>query len=332
MIKDIRQIDPMRRRMLGGLAMGAIATGLAGPTRAIAAKEKDKPIMETHFRNVQVGDVNVFYREAGPVDAPVILLLHGYPSSSFMFRDLIPLLADRYRVIAPDYPGFGYSDAPPPERFDYTFDHLTDVIERFTDALGLKRYALYMQDYGGPVGFRLAERRPERVSALIIQNANAYEDGFTPDLRRIVLRLWTDKSAEAVAAIQPLFELPATRGQFLDGEPDPSLVSPDAWEAAQAGMERPGNKAIQFDLQANYGSNSERYAGWHKYFRGHQPPTLVAWGQGDKVFAPAGATAYQRDLKNIEIHMLDAGHFALEAHHREIAALMRDFLGRKLAA
>lgn len=288
--------------------------------------------MQTFHRTIRIGDVNLFYREAGPRDAPVVLLLHGYPSSGFMFRDLIPLLADRYHVIAPDYPGFGYSDAPPPEQFAYTFDRLADVIQAFTDALGLERYALYMQDYGGPVGLRLAERAPARVTALIVQNANAYEEGFTPDLRRIVLRLWTDRSADAVAAIRPLFELPATRGQFLDGEPDPTLVSPDAWHMAQWGMERQGNKAIQFALQANYGSNPERYEGWHRYFREHQPPTLVLWGKGDRVFAAAGAAAYRRDLKNIEIHMLDAGHFALEAHHLEIAALMRDFLARKLPA
>lgn len=288
--------------------------------------------MSTHHRYVRVGEINVFYREAGPTDAPAILLLHGYPSSSFMFRDLIPLLADRYRVIAPDYPGFGHSDAPAREHFTYSFDHFTDIVEGFTQALGLTRYALYMQDYGGPVGLRLAERHPDRVSALIVQNANAYEEGFTPDLRRVVLRLWTDRSPEAVAAIQPLFELPATKAQFLDGEPDSTRIAPDAWQIAQWGMERPGNKAVQFDLQANYGSNPEHYTAWHRYFREHQPPTLVVWGKGDRVFAPEGATAYQRDLRNVEIHLLDAGHFALEAHHDEIAILMRDFLGRNLRA
>jgi pimeloyl-ACP methyl ester carboxylesterase len=322
-----------RRKVLAGLATGMAATALPLASHASAASRvagKASEPMKTHFRTVSIGGVTVFYREAGPPDAPVILLLHGYPSSSFMFRDLIPLLADRYHVIAPDYPGFGFSDAPPPEHFTYTFDHLADVIEGFTEALGLKRYALYMQDYGGPVGMRLATRHPERVNALIVQNSNAYEDGFTPTLRRIVLRLWNDRSAGAVAAIQPLFELPATRGQFVDGEPDPSLVSPDAWTNAQAGMDRAGNKAIQFDLQANYGSNPERYAEWHAYFREHQPPTLVTWGKGDQVFAPEGAAAYARDLKDAEIHMLDAGHFALEAHHHEIAALIRDFLARKV--
>jgi pimeloyl-ACP methyl ester carboxylesterase len=314
-----------RRAVMAGLVAGSATAAFASPGTATPI---GRQAMKVAHRTIRIDNLNLFYREAGPSDAPVVLLLHGYPSSSFMFRDLIPLLADRYRVVAPDYPGFGYSDAPTPEGFAYTFDHLTDVIQGFTDALGLKRYALYMQDYGGPIGLRLAERAPERVSALIVQNANAYEDGVTPDLRRIVLRLWTDRSADAVAAIQPLFELPATRGQFLDGEPDPDLVSPDAWQMAQWGMERPGNKAIQFALQANYGSNPERYAGWHRYFRDHQPPTLVTWGKGDRVFAAAGAEAYRRDLKDVEIHLLDAGHFALESHHVEIAALMRDFLGR----
>ena len=318
-----------RRAMLAGLVGGTASAGLAAP---LAGRETRRNTVPTAHRFITIGDETLFYREAGPTDAPVVLLLHGYPSSSFMFRQLIPILSDRYRVIAPDYPGFGYSDAPPPERFAYTFDHLADVVQAFTEALGLTRYALYMQDYGGPVGLRLAERAPEKVSALIVQNANAYEDGVTPDLRRIVLRLWTDRSAEAVAAIQPLFELPATKAQFLDGEPDPALVSPDAWHVGQWGMERPGNKAIQFALQANYGSNPERYDAWHRYFREHQPPTLVAWGKGDRVFAAAGAHAYARDLKDIEIHMLDAGHFALEAHHREIGALVRDFLARKVSA
>ena len=328
------QSEVERRMVLAGL-VGGTASAALGPASAASGRpfaNAEKPIqpVQIAYETVTVGSVSIFYRAAGPRDAPVVLLLHGYPSSSFMFRDLIPLLADRYRVIAPDYPGFGYSDAPPPERFAYTFDHLADVIAGFTDALRLDRYAIYMQDYGGPVGLRLAERAPGRVSALVVQNANAYEEGFTPDLRRIVLRLWADRSAEAIAAIQPLFELPATRAQFLDGEPDRALVSPDAWQMAQWGMERPGNKAIQYALQANYGSNVERYDGWHRYFREHRPPTLVVWGKGDRVFAAAGADAYRRDLNDVEVHMLDAGHFALEAHHREIAALMRAFLARKV--
>jgi pimeloyl-ACP methyl ester carboxylesterase len=303
-------------------------TALAGSaTQARDAAHPATPAATTYHR-VRIDGVNIFYREAGPRNAPIILLLHGYPSSSFMFRELIPLLADRYHLVAPDYPGFGYSDAPAPARFAYTFDHLADVTDDFAQALGLRRYALYMQDYGGPVGFRLAVRHPERVTALIVQNANAYDDGVTPQLRQMVLRLWTDHSRAAKAAIMPLFELAATRRQFVEGSPDPTRLSPDGWQMAQWGMERPGNKAIQFLLQANYGSNPEQYPAWHAYFRRYQPPTLVVWGRGDRVFGPTGAAAYGKDLKDFEIHMLDAGHFALETDTPQIAAYIRSFLGR----
>ena len=287
---------------------------------------------DVHYRTAQVDGLTIFYREAGPRDAPTILLLHGFPTSSHMFRDLIPLLADRYHLVAPDYPGFGYSSRPAQEAFAYTFDHLTDVVDDFTRLIGLKRYALYMQDYGGPVGLRLATRHPERVTALLIQNANAYEEGITPDLRRLVLRLWTDQSETAAAALRPLFELPATKDAFVHGVEDPSLVSPDAWEHAQWGMDRSGNKAIQFALQANYGSNPELYNTWQAYFRRYQPPTLVTWGKGDPVFAVAGAEAYRKDLPKAEIHILDAGHFALETHATTIAAFIRTFLERHPAA
>ena len=226
-----------------------------------------------------------------------------------------------YHVVAPDYPGFGYSAAPGIADFEYTFDHLAEVMEHFTEGIGLEQYALYMQDFGGPVGFRLAERHPERITALIVQNANAYEEGVTQALRDVVLRVWTDKSPEAVAALRTLFELPQTQRQFLEGAEDPTLVSPDSWQHAQWGMERPGNKDIQYVLHADYGSNVERYDGWHRYFRAHQPPTLVVWGKNDFVFAEAGAQAYRQDLKTIEVHLLAAGHFALETKAPEIARL-----------
>lgn len=281
-----------------------------------------------HYRTVRVDDVDIFYREAGAADAPVILLLHGFPTSSHMFRDLLPLLSDRYRLIAPDYPGFGYSSTPSPKDFDYTFAHLTDVIAGFTDALGLRRYALYAQDFGGPVGFRLASRRPERISALIVQNANAYEDGLTPYMRDLVLGIWKHRTAEAEARLQTLFELRATQRQYLEGVRDLSLVSPDSWAHAQWGLDRPGNKHIQFALHVNYGSNLEMYSEWHSYFRRHQPPTLVVWGANDPVFACAGASAYRKDLKTVELRILDTGHFALETHVSEIAHHVGDFLSR----
>ena len=280
---------------------------------------------DIHYRTVKVDGIDIFYREAGDPKAPTILLLHGFPTSSHMFRDLIPLLADRFHLIAPDYPGFGYSECPPVDKFEYTFDHLTDVMEHVVDALGLTRYALYMQDFGGPVGFRLATRRPTQVRALIIQNANAYDEGVSQGVKDVVLRVWHERTPETEARLKQLFELSATKRQYLEGVPDPSKVSPDAWEHAQWGMDRPGNKEIQFALHANYGSNIERYEEWHAYFHKYQPPTLITWGKGDFVFLPAGAEAYRKDLKQVELHILDAGHFALETNAVEIAAFIRAF-------
>ena len=282
--------------------LSASAAAFAGGAPAPSSAE----VPQVHYRHVDVDGLSIFYREAGSPTAPTILLLHGFPTSSHMFRELIPLLADRYRLVAPDYPGFGYSSTPSVTEFTYTFDHLADVMDHFTDAIHLRRYALYMQDYGGPVGFRLAVRHPERVSALLIQNANAYDEGITPGLRQVVLRLRTDHSDEAVAALRTLFELSATKGAYLQGESDPSLVDPDAWQHPQWGMDRPGNKDIQFALQANYWTNLLRYDEWHDYFRRYQPPTLVTWGKGDEVFAAEGATAYRKDLPQAEIHFLDA--------------------------
>jgi pimeloyl-ACP methyl ester carboxylesterase len=288
----------------------------------------DSPVRERHFRAAKVDGLEIFYREAGPKDAPTVLLLHGFPTSSHMFRDLIPLLDDRYHVIAPDYPGFGYSSTPTTSEFDYTFDHLAEVIQRFTDIVGLDRYAIYAQDFGGPVGFRLAAARPERVSALIIQNANAYTEGVSEVLRGILLRLHRDRTQEMRAKAAELFELPYTKKQFLQGADDPTRVNPDSWQHAQWGMDRIGNKDIQYELHANYASNFDKYDEWQAYFRQYQPPTLVVWGRADFVFGVPGAEAYRRDLKSIDIHLLDAGHFALETNAAEIASYMRNFLAR----
>jgi pimeloyl-ACP methyl ester carboxylesterase len=290
------------------------------PTQSTQAASSD-----IHYRTVNVGGTEIFYREAGSPKSPTILLLHGFPTSSHMFRDLIPLLVDRYHLIAPDYPGFGYSARPKVSEFNYTFDHLTDVMESFVDTLGLKRYALYMQDFGGPVGFRLATRRPEQVRALIIQNANAYDEGISSGVRDVVLGYWKERTPQTEARLKELFELPVTKRQYLEGAPDSSLVSPDAWEHAQWGMDRPGDKEIQFALHADYGSNVEHYAEWHAYFRKNQPPTLIVWGRGDFVFTPAGAEAYRKDLEHVELHMLNAGHFALETNATEIAGFIRGF-------
>jgi pimeloyl-ACP methyl ester carboxylesterase len=286
-----------------------------------------------HYRTVHVAGVDVFYREAGPAEAPIILLLHGFPTSSHMFRDLIPLLSDRYHLVAPDYPGFGNSSTPGVREFDYTFDHLADVIQGFTDALRLEKYSLYAQDFGGPVGFRLATRRPERVQTLIIQNANAYVEGMSTEVHDLLLSLHRDRSHERRAKAAAMFELPYTKKQFLDGVADPSLVSPDSWQHAQWGMDRPGNQEIQYTLHANYATNFDKYEEWHAYFKRYQPPTLIMWGKGDFVFGVPGAQAYQRDLKNAELHILDgAAHFALETNSREIADFMRHFLSEQIPA
>jgi pimeloyl-ACP methyl ester carboxylesterase len=294
---------------------------LAGET-TMAAKAD---CCDVHYRTVVIQGTEIFYRQAGDPRAPTILLLHGFPTSSHMFRDLIPQLADRYHLVAPDYPGFGNSARPSVSEFNYTFDHLTDIMEGFVDALSLTRYSLYMQDFGGPVGFRLATRRPQQVRALIVQNANAYDEGVSAGVRDVVLSVWKQRTPENEGRLKQLFELPATKRQYLEGVPDPSLVSPDAWQHAQWGMDRPGDKEIQFVLHANYGSNIERYDEWHAYFRKFQPPTLVVWGKGDFVFTPAGAEAYKKDLQHVELHMLDAGHFALETASKQIAGYIKNF-------
>jgi len=284
------------------------------------------PTRAIHYRTVDVDGVGIFYREAGPPEAPVILLLHGFPTSSHMFRDLIPKLADRYHVVAPDYPGFGNSAMPGVDVFPYTFDGLAQVIKRFVEVLGLGACILDVQDFGGPVGFRLAAAHPERIRALVVQNANAYSEGVSEEIRDILLKLYRERTPQMRFQAASLFELDYTKRQYLEGVPDPTLVSPDAWQHAQWGMDRPGNKDIQYRLHSDYASNFDRYAGWHAYFREHQPPTLIVWGRGDFVFGLAGAHAYQRDLPNAELHVLGSGHFALETHAVEIAEHMRRFL------
>jgi pimeloyl-ACP methyl ester carboxylesterase len=280
----------------------------------------------THHRTQTIDGLEIFYREAGSAENPAIVLLHGFPTSSHMFRDLIPRLADRYHVIAPDYPGFGYSSTPSPTELAYTFDHLADIIEKLLEVKQLASYALYMQDFGGPVGFRIATRRPERVRALIIQNANAYEEGLSKLMREVVVAAYKELTPEREAQLLTFFERSSTEKQYLIGEPDPTLVSPDAIAHAQWGLERPGNQAIQLALHVNYGSNVERYPQWHAFLREHQPRTLIVWGQGDRVFLPAGAEAYRRDLREVELHMLDAGHFALESQTAYIAERIRMFV------
>jgi pimeloyl-ACP methyl ester carboxylesterase len=281
------------------------------------------------YRSRQIGDVEVFYREAGPADAPVVLLLHGFPTASHMFRDLMPLLADRYRLIAPDLPGFGQTKAPPRGTFDYSFDRLAQVIEGFTEALSLDHYALYIFDYGAPVGLRLAMRHPERVSAIISQNGNAYTDGFS-DQWGPWEEYWRDASDANREACRPSLSADTIRNWQYGTGADPERLSPDGYELDIAYMARPGAEEIQLDLIRDYRTNVALYPEFQAYFRAHRPPLLATWGRHDPAFVPAGATAYKRDLPDAEVHLLDAGHFALETHADEIAARIREFLGRVL--
>ncbi|YBV94416.1 alpha/beta hydrolase (plasmid) [Phyllobacteriaceae bacterium JZ32] len=281
--------------------------------------------MTTRYGFQQVGDVDVFYREAGPGDAPVILLLHGFPTASHMFRDLIPLLADRFRLIAPDLPGFGQTRAPQRGMFDYTFDRLADVIEGFTEAMSLNRYALYIFDYGAPVGLRLAMRHPERVSAIISQNGNAYVEGLSDEWGPWEA-YWREPSAANREACRSSLTPDAIRNWQYGTGADPSRLSPDGYELDIAYMARPGSEEIQLDLILDYRSNVALYPAFQSYFRKHRPPFLAVWGRHDPAFLPAGAAAFQRDLPDAKIHLLDTGHFALETHAREVAVLIHSFL------
>jgi pimeloyl-ACP methyl ester carboxylesterase len=282
----------------------------------------------TH-RTVKVGELDVFYREAGPEGGPALLLLHGFPTSSQMFRNLIPALADEYRVVAPDYPGYGHSSMPTHDQFSYTFDNLATVIDQFTEKVGLKKYALYVQDYGAPVGYRLAAAHPERVTAIVVQNGNAYDEGLDNPFWEPIKAYWREPAnRQKRDALRNLLTYEATRWQYTDGVPNPELVSPDGAAHDQFLLDRPGNDEIQLDLFLSYGSNPPLYPRWQEYFRKHQPPVLIAWGKNDQIFPAAGAEPYRRDLKTLEYHLLDAGHFALETEGDAIAGLMRAFLGK----
>jgi pimeloyl-ACP methyl ester carboxylesterase len=305
----------------------ALYTG-AGKRERASTKARTKVLHKT----VRVGDLDIFYREAGPRDAPSILLLHGFPTSSQMFRNLIPALADRYHVVAPDYPGFGHSSMPSREAFTYTFDSLASVIDRFTEQLGLTRYALYVQDYGAPIGYRLASAHPERVTAIVVQNGNAYDEGIAGEFWNPIKAYWADpRSSEKRNALRRLLTYDATKWQYTTGMKRPELVAPDAAAEDQFLLDRKGNDEIQLDLFLSYGSNPPLYPTWQAYFRTYQPPMLIVWGKNDQIFPPAGAEPYKRDLKTVDYHLLDAGHFALETDVDTVAELMRSFLDRHIS-
>ena len=281
------------------------------------------------YRSIDIDGLDVFYREAGPDDAPVILLLHGFPSSSRMYETLMPLLATDYRVIAPDYPGFGHSSAPSPDQFEYTFDHLADVMTRLVDKLQVQRYTLVMQDYGGPVGLRVALQRPEAIEALVVQNAVAHDEGLGPlwDTRKA---FWKDRAAHEQALRANLLSLAATKLRHVGHSPDPERYDPDSWTDEFAFLSRPGQIDIQTELFYDYRTNVERYPQWQEYLRKHQPPTLVLWGKTDPSFSDAGAHAYRNDVPNAEVHLLEGGHFVLDEACDEVALLMKRFLDAKL--
>ena len=277
------------------------------------------------YRKADVDGVKIFYREAGASDAPKLLLLHGYPSSSHMFRDLIPLLADRFHIIAPDLPGFGQSDMPARSEFAYTFDHIADVIDRFTEVVGFDRFAVYVFDYGAPTGFRLARRHPERITAIISQNGNAYEeglsDGWTP-----IRAYWRDPSEANRDALRAFVAPETTFWQYTHGVPDATAVAPDGYSLDDFYLARPGAHEVQLDLMGDYKSNVALYPAFQDYFRTHKPPFLAVWGKNDPFFLPPGAQAFKRDIPGAVIRFFDTGHFALETHAREIAAAIREFL------
>ena len=285
--------------------------------------------MTTSYRTVSVDGLKVFYREAGDPKASTVLLLHGFPTSSHMFRELIPALADRYHLVAPDLPGFGFTEAPDQATFKYSFDHLAEIIDRLTDVLGLSRYAIYVFDYGAPIGFRLAIRHPERITAVISQNGNAYLEGLSEGWNPIQA-YWKNPSLENRAALRAFLKPETTQWQYTHGVRSPERLSPDSWTLDSALLARPGNDEIQLDLFGDYQSNITLYPKFQEYVRTYRPPLLAVWGKNDPFFLPAGGQAFTHDHPNAEVHLLEAGHFALESQGPEIAAIIRDFLERKL--
>ena len=333
------RIDLGRRALLTTGAAGlagagaglALATGMNRVARAAQGPSEAAPSGQpTLHKTVEVDGLDIFYREAGSRYAPTIVLLHGFPTSSQMFRNLIPALADRFHVVAPDYPGFGNSAMPPVEGFAYTFDNLAEVVDRFLAVLGIAKYSLYLMDYGGPIGFRLAVKHPERVQSLIIQNANAYEKGlreFWDPFRAY----WKDRNPRTAEPLEGFLELEATKWQYTHGVRNPEAISPDTWTVDQYQLDRPGNKEIQLQLFHDYGSNPPLYPRWQAYLREHQPPTLIVWGKNDHIFPAEGAHPYKQDLETLEFHLLDTGHFALEEDGEVIAERIRDFGARHAA-
>ena len=340
----------MRSKIANKVAVLLLYSGLAFAGLQSVAHAENVP--NVSYRTVTVEDVDIFYREAGDPNKPTILLLHGFPTSSHMFRDLLPELADEYHLVAPDYPGYGFSSMPAVDEFDYSFDNVARLIGKFVDEIGVDNFSVYLMDYGAPVGFRLVTAQPDRIESLIVQNGNAYDEGIDNNFWEPIKEYWKDRSAvnkgldndwwknvKAAyqqpemandAALRFLTTLGATKWQYTNGVANAEAVSPDTWGHVQPLLDRDGNQEIQLQMFYSYGTNPPLYPAWQKYFREYQPPTLIVWGKNDEIFPAAGAAPYKRDLQDLEYHLIDTGHFALETHGQEIADLMRDFLNRKV--
>jgi len=304
------------------------------PATASEQTQTARPVIQAHVqtqhRTIDIDGLEIFYREAGPANAPTILLLHGFPTSSHMFRNLIPALSDRFHVVAPDYPGFGNSAMPSVDEFDYTFDNLAHVMERFVEKLGLSHYSLYLMDYGAPIGFRLAVQNPERVDALIVQNGNAYVEGLR-EFWDPIRKYRKDRTPENAKALAGFISPDGVKWQYTHGVRNEAAISPDNWNVDLRHLTREGNPDIQLALFYDYQNNVPHYPAWQAYFREYQPPTLIVWGKNDYIFPAEGAHPYRRDLKNLEFHLLDTGHFALEEDGQLIADAIRRFSNRQVA-
>lgn len=313
--------------LLSGLLLAA-ALSSSNLVFANSSPSKDVTeisITQTMHKTINIDGVEIFYREAGPVDAPTILLLHGFPTSSHMFRNLIPALADRYHLIAPDYPGFGNSDQPAMDEFDYTFDNMAVVMGKLVNKLNIKKYSLYLMDYGAPIGFRLASQNPEMIDSLIVQNGNAYKEGLK-DFWIPIRKYWNDRTDENATALAAFIAPDGVKWQYTHGVRNEDTISPDNWNVDMRHLSRDGNPSIQLAMFYDYQNNVPYYPEWQAYFRKHQPPTLIVWGKNDYIFPADGAHPYKRDLKNVEFNLLDTGHFALEEDGQVIATKIRAFL------
>lgn len=306
-----------------------VVTLTFAPVDSVGAQGVADALASVRYNTMEIDGVSVFYREAGSRENPTVVLLHGFPTSSHMFRGLIPALADEYHVVAPDYPGFGQSGMPSVDDFDYTFDHFAEIITALIDELDVERYSLYLMDYGAPVGYRIAAQSPDRVQTLIVQNGNAYDEGLR-GFWDPIKAFWEDRTAENGDALRGLLTLEATKWQYQTGVRDSSRISPDNWDHVHPLLNREGNQEIQLQLFYDYGSNPPLYPEWQAYFRAHQPPMLIVWGQNDPIFPAEGAHPYKRDLDTLEFHLIDTGHFALEEDLDFISAKIRDFLNRNV--